>query len=220
MHKFLIYYLFVTANMESSSFSIHSVQHRGCFYRFDKKNIKQAYLAVIVIVSTIPKKSDIDYILFQKRFLPHCNRIYSLLHLNISQNMSKPLELLLINTCHCLKTLYSDQGKVAETEAIYFWTFARKKKVGGLVYVSMLDTVNNLENLYLYQDKVVEAEAIYLWTLSKREKVLGLDDTSTLSRVMEGFYILWERHPCIRGAPLHPESIPVSGEYPYTIPRG
>ncbi len=31
---------------------------------------------------------------------------------------------------------------------------------------------------------------------------------------MEGFYVMWERHPCTRGASLHPKNTPVPREHP------
>ena len=100
--RFLIRYSFVTANIESLSFSVHSVLHRWCFHNSDKKKIQIAWLAVMVVASAAPMESEVDYTLLQRRLLPHCNHVYLLLHQNIPENMSESLELSLINACHRL----------------------------------------------------------------------------------------------------------------------
>ena len=181
--RFLIRYSFVTANMGSSSFSVHSVLHRWCFYISDKKNIQRAWLAVIVVASAIPTDSDIDYTLLQRRLLPHCNRIYSLLHQIISENMSKPLELSLIDACHCLGTLYSDQGKMAEAEAMYLQALDGSEKAGGQDHISTLNSLYILGRLYLNQGNMAEAEALNLRALAGYEKAGGPDHESTLNAV-------------------------------------
>ena len=95
--RFLIRYSFVTANIESSSFSVHTVLQRWCFHNADRRKIQIAWLAVMVVASAAPMASDVDYTLLQRRLLPHCTRVYSLLYQNIPENMSQSSELLLIN---------------------------------------------------------------------------------------------------------------------------
>jgi tetratricopeptide (TPR) repeat protein len=47
-----------------------------------------------------------------------------------------------------LGSLYSNQGKLAEAEAIYLRALEGYEKVLGLDHILILDTVNNLSNLY------------------------------------------------------------------------
>ena len=126
--RFLIRYSFVTANIESLSFSIHSVLHRWCFHNSGQKKTEIARLAMIVVASAVPTRSDVDFTLLQKRLLPHCNHVYSLLCQNIPEDMSKSSELSLINAFHRLAMLFSDQGNMAEAEAMYLRALAGKEK--------------------------------------------------------------------------------------------
>ncbi|KIM96646.1 hypothetical protein OIDMADRAFT_182888 [Oidiodendron maius Zn] len=108
--------------------------------------------------------------------------------------------------------LYSDQGKLAEAEAMYIRALEGYKNTLGPDYTSILDTVHNLEAIYLqalegcekalgpdhistlstvnnlgtlYKDqgKLAEAEAMYIRALEGKENALGPDYTSTLSTV-------------------------------------
>ena len=181
--RFLIRYSFVSANIESLSLSVHSVLHCWCFHSSDKRKNEIAWLAIMVVASAAPTESNIDYTLLQRRLLSNCNRVYSLLHLNIPENMSKSFDLLLINACHRLAALYSYQGKMAEAEALYLWALTEKEKIWGPDHTSTLDTVNNLGLPYSNKGKIAEAEAIYLRALPGYEKAWGADHASTLGIV-------------------------------------
>jgi len=60
-----------------------------------------------------------------------------------------------------LGLLYSDQGRLAEAEAMYQRALAGKEKALGPEHTSTLNTINNLGNLYINQGRLVEAEAMY-----------------------------------------------------------
>ncbi|MCJ1348337.1 hypothetical protein MMC31_006568, partial [Peltigera leucophlebia] len=179
--RFLIRYSFVTGNIESSSFSVHSVLHRWCFHNADKRKNQIAWLAIMVVASAAPKKSDVDYTLLQRRLLPHCNCVCSLLRQSIPENIPQSSELSL--AFHRLATLYLDQGKMAEAEAMYLRALAGKEKAWGPDHTSTLDTVNYLGALYSDQGKMAEAEAMFLRALAGKEKAWGPDHTSTLDTV-------------------------------------
>ena len=134
----------------------------------------------MVVASAAPMESDIDYTLLQRRLLPHCNRVYSLLHQNTLENLSKSLELSLINACHWLAMLYSGQNKMAKAEAKYLRALAGFEKAWGPDHTSTLDTVNNLGVLYKNQGKMAEAEAMYLRALAGKEITWGPDHKNTL----------------------------------------
>ena len=61
--RFLIRYSSVTANVESLSFSIHSVLHRWCFHNSDKRKNEIAWLAILVVASAVPTEFIVDYTL-------------------------------------------------------------------------------------------------------------------------------------------------------------
>lgn len=152
--RFPIRYSFVAANLKSLSFFIHFVIHHWCFHRSSNRKNEKAWLAIIVVASSVPIKSDVDYTFLQRRFLLHCGRVYLLLHRNISENISKASKLSLIETCNFLGLLYLDQCKNAEAKDIYLQALAGFEKARGPDYKSTLDTVNNLGILYQKQDKV------------------------------------------------------------------
>ena len=76
--------------------------------------------------------------------------------------MSKASKLSLIEACDYLGSLYSDQGKMAEAEAMYLQALAGFEKAWGPDHASTLVTVNNLGLLLLDQGTMAEAEAMYL----------------------------------------------------------
>ena len=168
--RFLIRYSFVTANIESLSFSVHSVLHRWCFHISDKMKDEKAWLATMVVASAVPTESIDDYTLLERRLLPHSNHVYSFLEQNILKNTSEAIEFSLISACHNLRMLYSDQDKMAKAEVMFLRALAGLEKVWGPDHTSTLDTVNNLGNLYSDQGKMAEAEAMYLRALAGYEK--------------------------------------------------
>ncbi|CAJ2505559.1 Uu.00g129530.m01.CDS01 [Anthostomella pinea] len=84
---------------------------------------------------------------------------------------------------HNLGLLYSDQGKLNETEEMYQRALQGKEKLLGPNHISTLDTVNNLGNLYSDQDRLKEAEEMYQRALKGYKKALGPNHTSTLDTV-------------------------------------
>ena len=146
--RFLIRYSFMIANIESLSFSVHSVLHLWCFHNSDKRKTEIAWLAIMVVASAVPIESDVDHSLLERRLLPHCNRVYSLPHQNIPKNMSKPSELSLIKACGFLAVLYSDQDMMVKAEDMYLRALAGFEKAWGPDHKSTLDTRYNLADLF------------------------------------------------------------------------
>ncbi|KAH8757094.1 Tetratricopeptide repeat-domain-containing protein [Hyaloscypha finlandica] len=72
-----------------------------------------------------------------------------------------------------LGMLFSDQGKLAEAEAMYTRALQGYEEALGPKHTSTLRTVNNLGNLYKDQGKLAEAEAIYTRALQGYEHALG-----------------------------------------------
>jgi Tetratricopeptide repeat len=55
---------------------------------------------------------------------------------------------LTLSTLNNLSLLYTDQGKMVETEEMYVRALRGREKAWGVEHTSTLDTVNNLGNLY------------------------------------------------------------------------
>jgi tetratricopeptide (TPR) repeat protein len=82
-----------------------------------------------------------------------------------------------------LGSLYSDQGKLVEVEAMYQRALVGLEKTFGSEHTSALVMIVNLGNLYSDQGKLAEAEAMYQRALVGYEKTLGTEHMSTLDTV-------------------------------------
>ncbi len=182
--RLLSKYFFINTKFESSSFFMHSVLHHWCLHAFEKDNAIMSWLAVVVVASAVPSQTMPDYSLLQRRLLPHCDRVFSLLQQSIQEAFNDKVNNPSVSkACHRLGDLYSDQGKMKEAEDMYIRALAGKEKAWGLAHTSTLDTVNNLGTLYSEQGKMKEAEDMYLRALTGKEKAWGLAHTSTLDTV-------------------------------------
>ena len=180
----LLDYSFIDAKTGSSSFSMHSVLHHWCFHTFEEDKATMSWLALIIVASAVPSETVLHYSLIQRRLLPHCDRVYSMLQRYL-QEAFKNREYLpsLSSACYQLGYLYSNQGKMKEAEDMYLRALTGKEKAWGPEHTSTLDTVNNLGNLYSNQGKMKEAEDMYLRALTGKEKAWGPEHTSTLDTV-------------------------------------
>lgn len=186
--KLLTRYSLVSANLESSSFSMHAILQRWCLHNLGE-NIAMAWLAIVVTASAVPAETGIDYTIQQRRLLPHCTRSYRLLqHIpetiddesSLPELSFKELSLALNTACHLLAKVLIDQGKILEAEAMYERELRGKIKFLGPEDKSTLDTVNNLGNLSLHQGKLQKAEEMYVRALEGKKKACGLEDVSTM----------------------------------------
>ena len=180
----LLEYSFIDAKTGSSSFYMHSVLHHWCFHTFEENKATMSWLALIIVASAVPSETVLHYSLIQRRLLPHCDHVYSILQRYL-QDGFKNTEYLpsLSGACYQLGLLYSDQGKMKEAEDMYLRALAGKEKAWGPEHTSTLDTVNNLGLLYTNQGKMKEAEDMYLRALVGYEKAWGPEHTSTLGTV-------------------------------------
>jgi len=177
-------YSFINTKFESSSFFMHSVLHHWCLHAFEKDNAIMSWLAVVVVASAVPSKTMPDYSLLQRRLLPHCDRVFSLLQQSIQEAFNDKADIPSVSAaCHRLGDLYSDQGKMTEAEDMYLRALTGSKKAWGPAHTSTLDTVGNLGNLYSKQGRMKEAEDMYLRALTGFEQAWGSAHTSTLDTV-------------------------------------
>jgi tetratricopeptide (TPR) repeat protein len=140
--------------------------------------------ALDCVASTVPATPKAGDSALQRRILPHANRYLQLLAID-NQSRATPSFTGVSNNVNfnCLGILYSNQGKLAEAEAIYVRALKGKEKAWGPDHMSTLDTVNNLGALYSDQGKLAKAEAMYVRALKGYEKAWGPDHTSTLDTV-------------------------------------
>jgi tetratricopeptide (TPR) repeat protein len=162
----------------SGGYSVHSCVHSWMFFVLNKEwDQSLAQFALTCVASEIPMKSERNSWILQRRLLQHAIRQDQfLLEGKVDP---KGIEW----TLDMLGLLWSDQGKLAEAEAMYLRALEGKEKALGPDHTSTLETVNNLGNLYSDQGKLAEAEAMYLRALEGKEKALGPDHTSTLETV-------------------------------------
>jgi hypothetical protein len=126
-----------------------------------------ARLTLMCVVPKIPMSDERNSSILQRRLLQHATRQERFILEGKVGNKGMELELELI----C--SLYSDQGKLVEAEAIYIRTLQGKEEALGPKHTSTLDTVYNLGVLYSNQGKLVQAEAMYIRALQGYEGVLG-----------------------------------------------
>ena len=80
----------------------------------------------------MPSETVLHYSLIQRRLLPHCDHVYSILQRYL-QEAFKNREYLpsLSDAYHQLGNLYSNQDKIKEAEDIYLRALAGKEKAWG-----------------------------------------------------------------------------------------
>ena len=179
----LLEYSFIDVKTESSSFSMHSVLHHWCFHTNEENKATMSWLALIIVASAVPSETVLHYSLIQRRLLPHCDHVYSMLQRYL-QEVFNDREYLpsLSRACHQLGLLYWSQGKMKEAEDMYLRALAGYEKAWGSEHTT-LHTVNNLGLLYWDQGKMKQAEDMYLRALAGKKKAWGSKHTSTLDTI-------------------------------------
>jgi CHAT domain-containing protein len=79
-----------------------------------------------------------------------------------------------------LASLYSDQGRYSEAEALYLRALEVRERTPGPEHPSTLLSVGNLASLYSNQGRYSEAEPLYLRALEAQERTLGPEHPDTL----------------------------------------
>jgi tetratricopeptide (TPR) repeat protein len=97
-------------------------------------------------------------------------------------------------TINNLATLYINQGRLVEAEAMFKRALAGREKTIGPTHADTLMTVGNLSVLYRDQGRLVEAEAMFKRTLVGVEKVFGPDHTLT-RRTVNNLANLYRHQP-------------------------
>ncbi|KAK7912297.1 hypothetical protein PG985_014778, partial [Apiospora marii] len=160
---------------ESRGYSIHSCVHNWTIHMLNQTwDVDLARFTIGCVASLVPSRDSSQFWQLQRRLLSHAVRCYATIR---DSDHDIPWAF------HSLGDLYSDQGKMAEAEAMYQRALQGYEKAWGPDHTSTLDTVNNLAVLYKAQGKMDEAETMYQRALQGKEKARGPDHTSTLDTV-------------------------------------
>ena len=97
--------------------------------------------------------------------------------------MLRPDHRLILTTVNNLRTLYRDQGKLAEAEQMYVRTLAGYEKASLSHTITAINAGRNLGVLYRDQVKMEQAKKMFQRAVLVREKVLGPHHPHTLEVV-------------------------------------
>jgi tetratricopeptide (TPR) repeat protein len=152
----------------SGGYNVHSCVHSWMVFVLNKEwDQKFAQLALTCVASEIPMKNERDSWILQRRLLQHAIRQEQF----ILEGKIDPKGMEW--TLNILGLLWSDQGKLAEAEAMYTRALQGYEEALGPKHISTLHTVNNLGLLYANQNKLAQAEAMYDRALQGYEHALG-----------------------------------------------
>ena len=121
------------------------------------------WLAVMIVAEAVPSRDQKQYWILQQRLLPHADRCSKCVRDTLERQPDAEIKVCQAGdagSLHSLGSLYFDQGKLADAEAMYRRALAGYEKALGPDHASTLDTVHALGNLYRGQGKLAEAEAM------------------------------------------------------------
>lgn len=163
-------------------YSIHPIVHQWASYLDGQRQEDEwARLALAVVGRSVPARETREYWVLQRKLIPHAEMVR-----RWAQKAAGRWYIgdqLVIDSLNMLGSLYTDQGKLPEAEAMYKRALEGREKAHRRDHTSTLDTVNNLGHLYAGQGKLQEAKAMCKRALEGKEKVLGRDHISTLDAV-------------------------------------
>ncbi|KAK9850852.1 hypothetical protein MYU51_011447 [Penicillium brevicompactum] len=161
--------------VESRGYSVHACVHSWMTHVLSHDVDKNmAWTAIECVAAHMPSHEKPQFWLIQRRLVAHADRCLDLLRQIGILDQSGGL-------LNSLGSLYTDQGRSQEAEALYKEALESEEKASGREAKSTLDIVNNLGLLYANGGQQKDAEAMFQRALEGYEKVLGREDISTLS---------------------------------------
>jgi tetratricopeptide (TPR) repeat protein len=185
-------YSLVEHVQDQASYSTHPVVHTWAYHiQNEQERTEFIRLAVAVVGWAVPRRSEKEYSILQRRLLPHaqqCSRgILAASRAGkdwIRMSGAGSLGNYVIpGAINGLGRLYANQGNLTEAEQMYERALQGKEEALGPNHTSTLRTVDSLGNLYLRQGKVAKAEQMYERALRGTEEALGPNHISTLITV-------------------------------------
>ncbi len=163
-------------------YSMHTCVHAWAVHVLNaEKDISMTRLALSCVGSAVPTEDEPQYWAIEQRLLPHASKFLEYIRHGIDVESSDNRDI--YRAIHNLGSLYADQSKMQEAEAMYRRALEGYEKAWGPEHTSTLNTVNNLGILFKNQGKMQEAEAMYRRALEGYEKAWGPEHTSTLNTV-------------------------------------
>jgi tetratricopeptide (TPR) repeat protein len=176
--RLLIRYSLVEVKEETASYAMHSVLHSWCRYLGASEAERDSFqkLALRIVGKMAPLKSAKEYWVLQRRLLPHGQAVFD----GMKSRTQAEITLDEGWACHSLASMFLDQDRYLEAEAMYKRVLAGYEKQLGFEHEIILDIVNDLGVLYCYQGRLVEGEAMYKRALAGSDTAVGFEYTSTL----------------------------------------
>ncbi|EJT68900.1 hypothetical protein GGTG_13563 [Gaeumannomyces tritici R3-111a-1] len=168
------------------SYMVHPVVHRWTAHMQDGPGKRDfVRLAMMVVGSIVPSSTEKDYWILQRRLFPHAERcVWWTRNIGKGGKAKETLEERQVAYAMSrLGSLYSDQSRLIEAEALYERALQGFEKAFGLDHRLTLNIVDNLAAVYFDQGRPTEAESLFGRALQGKEKALGPDDQSTLDTV-------------------------------------
>ncbi|CAI4212535.1 unnamed protein product [Parascedosporium putredinis] len=164
---------------ESPGYSMHGCVHMWTIHVLNQTlDVEMALLASACVAGHVPKNTEKEYWVVQRRLMRHagrCSMVLKMPGISLTRRESRITKYLGI--------LYQDQGRLHDAEAMYDRALQGYEKALGPDHTSTLDTVQNFGILYNKQGRLDDAEAMYDRALQGYEKALGPDHISTLDTV-------------------------------------
>ncbi|KAF1973246.1 hypothetical protein BU23DRAFT_641225, partial [Bimuria novae-zelandiae CBS 107.79] len=149
-------------------YGMHSCVHSWTISMLnDRWDERLERLALTCVASEVPSTNADRWWILQQRLLQHAAS-----HEHSITNGTADI-VGLEWALHSLCNLYTDQGKLAEAEAMYSRALQGFEEALGPKHTSTLSAVSNLGSLYADQGKLAEAEAMYSRMLQGYEEALG-----------------------------------------------
>ena len=177
-------YSLIDGKEGTDSYSMHSVLHRWCSSQAkDEERQALGCLAVELVESSVPSKSETEFWRKRKRIMAHGAYVSRWIvkedKLGERQGMKTFIQ---PGSFYNLGYLLDDEHR-QQAEQMYQRALAGYEKAWGPDHTKTLDTVNNLGVLYADLGKLEQAEHMYQRALAGKEKAWGPDHTSTLDTV-------------------------------------
>jgi tetratricopeptide (TPR) repeat protein len=203
--RLLVKYSLVEGKIETASYAMHSVLHSWRRFLGESETKRDSYrkLAVIMVGNTVLSQSTKEYWVIQRRLLPHGQAVYD----NIKSRAQAEINIDETGAWYYLATMFVDQERHVEAEAMYERALAGSEKALGFKHASTLHTIYSIGNLYADQGRLAEAALMYERALAGHEKSLAPNHTSTL-RTADALAIMYHNQglPQQRERPLDPTS--------------
>ena len=178
--RLLARYSLVDSKEGTEGHSMHSVLHRWCGHLADEEEQDElGCLAVGLVASNVPLKSDAEFWKKRKRVMAHGLRVNRWIVGAGREGREGDVKASIRpGSLHSLGYLLEEEDRQRAAQ-MYQRALAGKEKAWGPQHTSTLTTVNNLGNLYKVLGRLEEAEQMYQRALAGYAKAIHPDNLLT-----------------------------------------